>query len=736
MAFYQYSWTILFAPLLSFVLIVFGTRMWDLASRPRVAVAVDAHGHGHDETHSTDHDEHSAEHDTHGLDDDDDPKVAHLSMGAKVSAYLGIFVMLLACIYSWMLLLDSTGVLHLSNYVLPYTGLNLVHYSWGSAPYLAAFQIAFHVDHLALAMLVVVTTISLLVQFYSQGYMEDSAGYARFFSYLSLFTFSMLVIVFASNFLVIFIGWELVGLSSYLLVGFWINKRAKPDEDRLQPATAAMQAFFVNRIGDVGFIIGIMILFVHTSTFDFATLSGTGPQSVLAVFGNNSTLLTIAMILVFCGAIGKSAQVPLQIWLPNAMEGPTPVSALIHAATMVAAGVYMIARTFPLFVASGTTAFEVVAWIGAITALYGALTALTQTDFKRVLAYSTISQLGYMFVGLGVAGFFDPKGLGAGPGMFHLFTHAFFKALLFLAAGSVIHNLHHATHKEVQDMRQMGGLSKYMPITALTFLIATMTISGFPFFAGFYSKDTIIGLCLESGSIGLYVITLGTAGLTAFYMFRAYIVAFGGKGGDFGGLWVNRNNDKNLYRGVGTPGEAPLTVTIPLVLLAIASIFAGYWTGFFSYLTPHATDLSIPTILSDPFTWVGVLVALVGFGVAYALYTRFSLAEINAVVENNAVLRFLHRLTNRKLYLDDLYYWLTKYVFLGIAHIASAFDASIVDGIVNGVAGSVMGLGKGLRRAETGRVQSYMYGFFGGVAALAIAVLVLAAFASRGVILW
>src|SRR5581483_2842737 len=550
---YQYSWTILFAPLLSFVVIIFGTRMWDLASRHSVSGA-NGTAHGHDETH--------AAHDAHGdvrdeQEADDDPQVPVLTLGAKVSGYVAIAIMFVACIYSWLLLLGSTGVLNLG-YTLPYSGLDIFSYSWGDAGFLAPYVITFHVDHLALAM--------------------------------------MLVIVFAANFLVIFVGWELVGLSSYLLIGYWINKRAKPAEDRPQPATAAMQAFIVNRIGDVGFIIGIMILFWKTGTYNFATLAGTGPQSVHAAFGGDATLLSTAMILVFCGAIGKSAQVPLQIWLPNAMEGPTPVSALIHAATMVAAGVYMVARTFPLFVASGTIAFEVVAWVGAITALYAALTALTQTDFKRVLAYSTISQLGYMFVGLGVAGFYKPEELGPGPGMFHLFTHAFFKALLFLGAGSVIHSLHHAMHREVQDMRQMGGLASFMPITAFTFLVATMTISGFPFFSGFYSKDTIIGLCYQSGSYALYAITLGTAGLTAFYMFRAYIVAFGGKGGRFGGLWGN----PEIYRGEGTPHESPITITLPLILLAIASVVAGYWFGLFSYLTPGATDIKFDEIVSDP----------------------------------------------------------------------------------------------------------------------------------------
>lgn len=738
MAVYQYSWLILFAPLLSFVVIIFGTRMWDLASRPRAAVASGA-GHGHDDAQANHgHDAHEDEHAGHEHSDDDDPKVPALNMGARVSGYVGIFIMLLACIFSWYLLLNSV----FNSAALPSQGVDLtLAWSWGQASFLAPYQLHFHVDHLALVMLVVVTTISLLVQFYSQGYMENSAGYARFFAYLSLFTFSMLVIVFASNFLVIFVGWELVGLSSYLLIGFWINKRAKPDEDRPAPATAAMQAFVVNRIGDVGFIIGIMILFWQTGTYDFATLAGSSAQGVAHAFAGNSALLTVAMILVFCGAIGKSAQVPLQIWLPNAMEGPTPVSALIHAATMVAAGVYMIARTFPIFVASGSTAFEVIAWIGTITALYAALTALTQTDFKRVLAYSTVSQLGYMFVGLGVSGAVDPSLYGAGPGMFHLFTHAFFKALLFLAAGSVIHNLHHATHEEVQDMRKMGGLAKYMPITAITYLIAAFTISGFPFLSGFYSKDTIIGLAYTNAATvpsfyAVWVLTLLTAGLTAFYMFRAYIVAFGGKGGRFGGLGGSPEGAPELYRGVGKPQESPITITLPLILLAVASIVAGYWFGLFSYLTPTATNISFSDLVTDWRTWLGVVVAFAGIGWAWTLYTRVGMERVHEVVENNVVLRALHRLTLHKFYVDDLYYLLTKYVFLGIAHVASAFDRAIVDGLVNGVGSLVTGLGNGLRHTENGKVQSYMYGFFGGVAVLAIVVFVLVAFAQGGVQLW
>jgi len=722
MELYQYSWLILFAPLFSFAVIIFGTRVWDLLSRPRVAVQEqhegDAHADAHTDVHTDVHTDahaveaqgaHGEDHEEHGPGeaDDEDPKVPQLTMGAKASGYVAIAIMALACLYSWILLLSSAGVFGPS--ALPAGGIPLFHYDWlvqGAASY----TISFHLDNLGIAMMVVVTTVSLLVQFYSQGYMENSAGYARFFSYLSLFAFSMLVIVFAENFLVMFVGWELVGLSSYLLIGFWINKRAKPAEDRLSPATAAIEAFIANRVGDVGFMIGIMILFVNTGTFQFSELA-TKVQSM------DKGLLTLAMILVFCGAIGKSAQVPLHVWLPPAMEGPTPVSALIHAATMVAAGVYMVARTFPLFATADPAAFQVVAWVGGITALYAATIALVQTDFKRVLAFSTISQLGYMFVGLGVGGEY-----GAGPGMFHLFTHAFFKALLFLGAGSVLVALHHATHKEVQDMRLMGGLGPKMPITAITWLIATLSIAGFPFFAGFYSKETIIGIAYDHGDYALWAITLLTAGLTAFYMLRAFILAFGGKDGAFGGLWGG------TYRGVGEPHESPRTITIPLILLAIPSVIAGYWFSFFTYLKSDARPFDFVALMTDWKTWVGVVVSLVGFAWAYMLYARIDLAKINAFVQGNAVLRVLHRILLRKYYVDEFYNLLIRYVVLGISHIEQAFDAYIVDGLVNGTARLVTTLGRDLRHVETGRVQTYMVGFFGGVAVLAAVVIVLVTF--------
>src|SRR5579885_1454780 len=739
MALYQFSGLILLAPLLAFAVIIFGTRPWDLLSRDKSGGRDKSGPYGGEGGSATSHaDAHAVEvhgaegddHGEHGQDDDDDPKVPYLTTGAKVSGYVAIAIMALACIYSWVLLISTLIGPQTGPQALPPQGITVFQYEWlvqGSASYVVAFQL----DHLAIAMMVVVTTVSLLVQFYSQGYMEDSAGYARFFSYLSLFAFSMLVIVFARNFLVIFVGWELVGLSSYLLIGFWINKRAKPEEQRPSPASASLQAFVVNRVGDVGFIIGIMILFTSTGTFEFSQLATRVPPM-------DKTLLTLPLILVFCGAIGKSAQVPLHVWLPSAMEGPTPVSALIHAATMVAAGVYMVARTYPLFLAAGPQALGVVAWVGAITAIFAATIALTQYDLKRILAFSTISQLGYMFVGLGVAG----AEYGPGPGMFHLFTHAFFKALLFLGAGSVLHAMHHALHRETQDMRYMGGLAKFMPVTAITFLVATLAISGFPFFSGFFSKDTIIGLTLDRGDYALYIITLLTAGLTAFYMLRAYILTFGGKGGEFGGLWGGPyrgaagvpgvpwgrlENDQGVAH-EGTPHESPLTMTIPLVLLAIASIVAGYWFGFFSYVYPPAPVLNFGAILTDWKTWVGVLVSFIGLGWAYYLYCVVGWVAVGKVVYNNPLLNFLHRVTLHKYYVSEFYALLIRYGVLGLSHVEAAFDTYVVDGIGNGVAALVSGVGRDLRHVETGRVQAYMIGFFGGVAVLAILVFVLVTF--------
>src|SRR5579859_2340879 len=718
-------WLVPALPLAAMLIIFFGTRMAEIAARPRPAAvpAPAGHGgHGFADAAATPDTEAGHEATEHATDDHGAAAAGghgehggHTPFWPMLSSIIGVGALLLSFLLSLAILwqfLDVNGdVFHTQSRHLLEKGMDLHLYNWftiGSLNY----SIDLRVDTLTVVMLVVVTGVSFLVHLYSVGYMAGDPGYSRFYIELALFTVSMLILVLAANFLVLFIGWELVGLSSYLLIGFWFYHAPPPRGSEVPyPPPAALKAFVTTRLGDFGFLIGILILFTATGTFNFIELN-TKTQAM------DKGLLTLAMILVFCGAVGKSAQFPLHVWLPDAMAGPTPVSALIHAATMVAAGVYLVARTYLLFAAAYPAAFQVVAWVGAITAIFAASIALVQNDFKRVLAFSTISQLGYMFVGLGVAG----TALGPGPGMFHLFTHAFFKALLFLGAGSVLHALHHATHREVQDMRLMGGLASRMPITAITWLIATLAISGFPGFSGFFSKEFIIGRALEQGQIAIYVLTLLTAGMTAFYMLRAFILAFGGKGGSLGGLWGGS------YRGVGEPHESPLTVTLPLIILAIFAVVAGYWTGFFSYVDPGVKNLDYGALLSAPDTWIGVVVALVGLVTAFVMYARVEPAKLDALVQGNAFLRTVHRILYNRYYVDDLYNWIIRYIVLGISHIEQAFDTYVIDGLVNGVARAITGAGDGLRQVETGRVQSYMIGFFGGVAALAVLVFVLVTF--------
>ena len=395
-------------------------------------------------------------------------------------------------------------------------------------------DVGFVVDELTACLLIVVTTIGLLVHVYSIGYMSHDPGYWRFFAYLNLFMFSMLLLVLASSFLVVFVAWELVGLCSYLLIGFWYRKRSA--------ALAAKKAFIVNRVGDVGFILGIMLIFVSLGTLDI--------REVIERIGElDATTITLIALLIFAGAMGKSAQFPLHVWLPDAMEGPTPVSALIHAATMVNAGIYLVARANPIF-AHAQSALVVVAAIGIFTAILAASIAMTQTDIKRVLAYSTLSQLGYMFAAFGVGAWTAA--------IFHLMTHGFFKGLLFLGSGSVIHAVH-----EEQDMRKMGGLSEKIPITYVTMLIGSLAIAGIPPLAGFFSKDEILGESLKLGFAWVWLIGFIVAGLTAFYMFRLMGMTF----------WGVFRGPKEVWDRIH---ESAPVMTVPLILLAIPSVFLGH----------------------------------------------------------------------------------------------------------------------------------------------------------------
>ena len=534
-------------------------------------------------------------------------------------------------------------------------------------------------DSLTAVMLVVVTMVSLMVQIYSQGYMDRDPGYHRYYAWMSLFTASMLGLVLADNLLFMFVFWELVGLCSYLLIGFWFHRPAA--------ANAAKKAFIVTRLGDFGFLAAILVLFFNTGTFDIAELHTLAITGVLA-----GTTLTWAAIGIFAGAAGKSAQFPLHVWLPDAMEGPTPVSALIHAATMVAAGVFLVARTFPLF-AQSVEALTTVAIIGGFTAIFAASMGLVATDIKRVLAYSTISQLGYMMLGLGVG--------GVAIGIFHLFNHAFFKALLFLGAGSV----NHATG--TFDMYLMGGLRKVMPWTYATFLIASLSIAGIWPLSGFWSKDEILASSLGSQPI-LFYLAMITVFMTAFYMFRVVFMTFGGE-----------------YRGGSPeahgahPHESPSVMVTPMVILAILAVVSGFWnvTGQFSAFMGHeAHSFGFFGILTQSLPWISLILAGLGILLAYAMYSaRWLSAE-----RVGSWFKPLYTVFYQKYWFDELYEnVIVKVVLLkGLFAGFQVFDSNGVDGAVNGVANGVMAGGRAIRRTQTGQLQ--LYGLFIGIGILAI----------------
>jgi proton-translocating NADH-quinone oxidoreductase chain L len=698
-------------PLAAMVIIFLVTRPLDIAAQRRAGLrpagptggssghnaggATAAHEQG--ETHGSsaahdDHDDHGGGHGHGGV------TTFWGLAGAVIAvvAMVGAFGLALAIFFQFLgspALQKSGYTVHLWNW-----------FSFGPLHYV----IDFRVDTLTAIMLIVVTGVSMLVHLYSIGYMAGDLGFSRFFMELALFTVSMLILVLGANILVLFIGWELVGLSSYLLIGFWFDVAPPPaGSDLPYPPPAALKAFVTTRVGDFAMLIGILMLFVTTGTFTFTTLNTPATYQHIDQF-----TVTLAMILIFCGAVGKSAQFPLHVWLPDAMAGPTPVSALIHAATMVAAGVYLVARFFPLYSqVAGPQSLEVVGWIGSFTAIFAAVIALAQNDIKKVLAYSTISQLGYMFVGLAV-------GPTDATGIFHLFTHAFFKALLFLGSGSVIHAV-----AGNQDMRKMGGLAKYMPITAFTFLVATLSISGIPPFSGFWSKDAIIGEAFTygqtNGNYWFYGLTLFTAFLTAFYMFRLFFMTFGGKGGAFGGFW---GGDRQ-YRGEAHPHESPWTMALPLILLAFPSALLGFWSidnGFANFLTAGTQPYASP--FSDGLTYVGIGTAVVGVGVAWLVY---GLEVVPArVFTSNPIGRAAYTVMINKFYVDEFYGWVIKYIALGLSHGAELFDKYIIDGIVNGSATSVQRIGDATRRTETGVLQNYGAAIFGGALIIALAVFI------------
>ncbi|MGD0779477.1 MAG: NADH-quinone oxidoreductase subunit L [Dehalococcoidales bacterium] len=585
------------------------------------------------------------------------------------------------------------------------------------------FHVGIIMDQLAAIMAVVVSVVSLMVQIYSMGYMEhDEAGYYRYYSFMSLFTFSMLGLVLSDNLLFTFVFWEMVGLCSYLLIGFWFHKPSA--------ANAAKKAFIVTRIGDFGFLAGILILYFNAHTFDIAQLHSLAVSGLLG-----GSALMWACIGLFGGAIGKSAQFPLHVWLPDAMEGPTPVSALIHSATMVCAGVFLVARMMPLFVSS-PDAIRIVATIGGFTAIFAATMGLVANDIKRVLAYSTISQIGYMMLGLGAAGTALASQIHSGGiistneeiiilakgavavGMFHLFTHAFFKALLFMGAGSV----NHATG--TFDMRQMGGLRKTMPWTYATFLIGSLSLAGIWPLAGFWSKDEILATAFTSQPV-LFWLALITVFLTAFYMFRAIFMTFHGE---------YRGGDKESGKDYRHTHESPWVMVAPLVFLALLAIGAGWWNasgGFSSFMGGESEagsgivaifSIFTHTVNGVPLPLISLLVALLGIFSAYAVYLKKWITAESI----GKLFGPLYNVVRDKYYFDDLYenvivkLGLVKGLFTGF----KLFDEKGVDGMVNGTADIVVRGGKAVRQAQTGQLQLYALFIGIGIAVITICVLI------------
>jgi len=560
-------------------------------------------------------------------------------------------------------------------------------------------NIGYLLDPLSAVMILVVSGVAFLIHIYSVGYMHHDPGYGRYFSYLNLFTFAMLTLVLADNFVFMFVGWEGVGLCSYLLIGFWFERKSASD--------AGKKAFIVNRIGDFGFLIGMFIIFWQVGSLEFRTVMEIAPT----VFFAGGALITTVCILLFVGAIGKSAQIPLYVWLPDAMEGPTPVSALIHAATMVTAGVYMIARTNVLYLMA-PDALLVVAIVGAVTAIYSATIGLAQNDIKRVLAYSTVSQLGYMFLACGVAAF--------SAGIFHLMTHAYFKALLFLGSGAVIHAM-----SSEQDIRKMGGLRKYLPVTYWTFLLATLAISGIPGFSGFFSKDEILWKSFSSqfGHPIFWVIGFITAGLTAFYMFRLVYLTFHGQ------ERMDEHTKAHLH-------EAPKSMTVPLVVLAVLAVIGG-WVGiphvlgftnhFERWMEPvmsqgarSAESHALAAAGGHAGAEIGLMVASVALVlIAIFLARMFYNKRPELATDFREKLSGIHRVLLNKYYVDEIYgaILVRPVVYLSL-FLWKIVDVVFIDGLINGLATAYSDVSQYFRGVQTGRVRSYATLFVIGVVVL------------------
>jgi NAD(P)H-quinone oxidoreductase subunit 5 len=583
------------------------------------------------------------------------------------------------------------------------------------------------VDHLTALMLVIVTTVALLVMIYTNGYMAHDPSYVRFYAYLSLFSSSMLGLVISPNLVQVYIFWELVGMCSYLLIGFWFDRQAAAD--------ACQKAFVVNRVGDFGLLLGMLGLYWATGSFDFVIM-GDRLQELVSSGAISSGLAIVFAILVFMGPVAKSAQAPLHVWLPDAMEGPTPISALIHAATMVAAGVFLIARMYPVF-EHIPAVMNVIAWTGATTAFIGATTAITQNDIKKGLAYSTMSQLGYMVMAMGVGAY--------SAGLFHLMTHAYFKAMLFLGSGSVIHGMEEVVGHNpalAQDMRLMGGLRKHMPITALTFLLGTLAICGIPPFAGFWSKDEILSEAFKANP-ALWIVGWLTAGMTAFYMFRMYFSTFEGgfRGKDqsikaellglpnFGPGAMNVQElappeMESDHHHADTPHESPWSMTLPLIILAIPSALVGLvGTPFHNYFgefihAPGAVEAAHEFDMMEFLIMGGnsVGIAMIGITLASLMYLQQKI-DPRAIA---AKIPTLYQLSLNKWYFDNIYNQIFVVGLRRLARQVMEVDYRVVDGAVNLTGLATLLGGEGLKYFENGRAQFYALIFFGAILGLVV----------------
>lgn len=580
------------------------------------------------------------------------------------------------------------------------TFATLMPYNFTWLPFTPSLSIDMGIllDPISVMMLIVISTVSFMVHLYSFGYMKGERGFQRYYAFLSLFTMSMLGLVVATNIFQMYLFWELVGVSSYLLIGFYYTKPAA--------IAASKKAFIVTRFADLGFLIGILVYGYYAGTYTFH-------PSEMALLKGGATMIPLALGLMFVGGAGKSAMFPLHIWLPDAMEGPTPVSALIHAATMVVAGVYLVARMFPLFIAYAPDVLHLTAYVGAFTAFYAASVACVQSDIKRVLAFSTISQIGFMIVALGVCTSADPHegGLGYMAGMFHLFTHAMFKALLFLGAGSIIHAVHS------NEMSAMGGLRKYMPITHITFLIACLAIAGIPPFSGFFSKDEILTACFEFSPVMGWIMTV-IAAMTAFYMFRLYYGIFWGKGDKGTREQVDKelrspSSTGQLVHSSTVPHESPLAMTIPLMFLAAVTIVAGF-IPFGHFVSSNGTEYNIH--LNWAVAGTSIAIAVISIAIATYMYAGSKQPVANALQRR---FRGLWTAAYHRFYIDEVYQFITHKIIFGcICRPIAWWDRHVVDGFFNFLAWGANATSDEIRGLQSGHIQQYTFVFLLGTLAL------------------